>query len=614
MFLLLNMARRVRFSIAQPITIVGWYDLPPSHSVPLRPSLIRTPRYLSSICLIALLATAAGPLQLHPTDEFIWSQAFWYGLWAAILYFIIATLNVVTVYGALTGHYPLDFQLTSSQRTLMLQTIMFLVYTLLGALVFSNLEGWNYLDSVYWANVTLFTIGFGDFIPETTAGRALLIPYALIGIISVGLVIGSIRSLALERASRRVDARMVEKKRLRVVKQMSEQGKDSILRPIRPCDNKDEDEEDVRLERSGTGLSEFERRKAEFNLMRLIQHQAMVRRRWVATIVSTLPWLVLWLVGSLVFVRFEAPYQQWSYFDGIYFTFVSLTTVGYGDITPVSNGGRSFFVFWALLALPTMTVLISNASDTVVKFVRNATLQLGKITILPGEHGFETDVQYALHKLSCGLLFSRKFSVHRAISRGEARVEDEDERGSSESGGEEDVKFPEPTSPAEYHYLLIHAISTISNEMQTTPEKRYSFQEWAYYLRLLGEDERSPSTHRMARLKWHGPHLHTPHVHPHPLSPRSHAHKHEQQQQHPPTDGQPHVSRRKSFFLRPPKDTTLKRAPRFEDVEEEEEAIGEKWSWVGGLSPLMGGAESAWILERLTKRLKKELENVKNNG
>lgn len=140
LFLLLNMAKRVRFSIAQPITITGWY--------------------VSAICLIALVSTAAGPLQQVETDgDMIWSQAFYYGLYAAVLYFIVACLMSVTIWGANAGHYSKDFKLTPSQRTLMLQTIMFLVYLLLGALLFSSIEGWNYLDGVYWADVTLFTVG-----------------------------------------------------------------------------------------------------------------------------------------------------------------------------------------------------------------------------------------------------------------------------------------------------------------------------------------------------------------------------------------------------------------------------------------------------------------------
>lgn len=140
LFLLLNMAKRVRFSIAQPITIAGWY--------------------LSAVCLIALLATASGPLQDVQTDgDMVWSQAFYYGLFAAILYFIVACLMSITIWGANSGHYSKEFKLTPSQRTLMLQTIMFLMYLLLGALLFSKIEGWDYLDAVYWADVTLFTVG-----------------------------------------------------------------------------------------------------------------------------------------------------------------------------------------------------------------------------------------------------------------------------------------------------------------------------------------------------------------------------------------------------------------------------------------------------------------------
>ena len=118
LFLLLNMTKRVRFSVAQPVTIVGWY--------------------LSAICLIALTATAGGPLILEDGDEWIWSQAFYYAVYSAVLYFIVASLMTVTVWGAYAGHYGKDFELTMSQRTLMLQTLAFLVYLLVGSLVFST--------------------------------------------------------------------------------------------------------------------------------------------------------------------------------------------------------------------------------------------------------------------------------------------------------------------------------------------------------------------------------------------------------------------------------------------------------------------------------------------
>lgn len=87
-----------------------------------------------------------------------------------------------TAWGAYKGHYDKEFQLTMSQRTLMLQTISFLVYLLAGAAVYSHIENWPFLDAVYWADFTLLTVGIGDFSPMTHLGRGLLFPFAIGGI------------------------------------------------------------------------------------------------------------------------------------------------------------------------------------------------------------------------------------------------------------------------------------------------------------------------------------------------------------------------------------------------------------------------------------------------
>ncbi|CAI4212408.1 unnamed protein product [Parascedosporium putredinis] len=468
MFLLLNMAKRIRFSVAQPLTIVGW------------PSGV-----------------------LNDTDEsFIWTESFWYGLWAAIIYMVIASLLVVTVYGAFTHHYSENFHLTGSQRTLMLQTILLLMYILIGSLVFSVIEDWTYFDAVYWADASLFTIGFGDIVPTTPLGRGLLIPYALVGIISVGLIIGSIRSLILERAASRVDARMVERMRRRAIKSIVTKGKDAIFRPI--------EEQTGNKESSSSGpqgsdlddYDELSRREAEFDLMRAIQYKAGVHSRWVTTVFSIGPWLLLWFLGAFIFVQFEKPYQQWSYFDGVYFTFICLTTLGYGDLTVVSTGGRSFFVFWTLLALPTMTVFISSASETIVKVVRVVTLELGKRTVLPGEHGSEADLETILYMLSFGHLFKDKFSLERNIQIKKRQscilaTSEADQNSSSGPSTSQDTKPGDSTShislhslpDAERRYKLIEAITELTLDLRSEPEKHYSYEKWTHYLRLLGEHD-----------------------------------------------------------------------------------------------------------------------------
>jgi potassium channel subfamily K len=108
--LLLNMTQRLRFSIAQPITIVGWY--------------------VASFLLIALVSVASTSVfRIQPMAEHALSQAYYYGIMAAALYSIISSLMMFTVFGAWRKHYPKEFRLTPSQRTLMLQTSKKLTHT-----------------------------------------------------------------------------------------------------------------------------------------------------------------------------------------------------------------------------------------------------------------------------------------------------------------------------------------------------------------------------------------------------------------------------------------------------------------------------------------------------
>lgn len=259
--------------------------------------------------------------------------------------------------------------------------------------------------------------------------------------------------------------------------------------------------------------------------------------------VSSSTWIVLWLVGAKIFQECEYPYQGWTYFDGFYFAFTALTTVGYGDLTPVSNSAKAFFVFWSLLALPTMTVLISNAGDTIVKGVKDGTLLLGNVTILPGEHGFRKSTKQVLAKLSCGVLFDGDDDIEEDVpgflgAARERRDDTDDEDGDdgvdeprtsdidnleSNRAARKDAEKGEtadpipstkktaatrqetnaststpPKSPgraasiareslptelpktrAEYHLILMDEISRVTQHLRHSPPRKYTFKEWS---------------------------------------------------------------------------------------------------------------------------------------
>jgi voltage-gated potassium channel len=52
----------------------------------------------------------------------------------------------------------------------------------IGTVFYHNVEGWEWLDSLYFCVITLATIGYGDFVPTTNLGKAFTIIYVFIGI------------------------------------------------------------------------------------------------------------------------------------------------------------------------------------------------------------------------------------------------------------------------------------------------------------------------------------------------------------------------------------------------------------------------------------------------
>ncbi|ORY21336.1 hypothetical protein BCR39DRAFT_553869 [Naematelia encephala] len=66
---------------------------------------------------------------------------------------------------------------------------LFILFWIVGATVFSKTEGWSWFVGFYFCFVTFTTIGYGEVSPQTPAGRAFFIIWAIFGVATVTLLI-----------------------------------------------------------------------------------------------------------------------------------------------------------------------------------------------------------------------------------------------------------------------------------------------------------------------------------------------------------------------------------------------------------------------------------------
>jgi voltage-gated potassium channel len=100
---------------------------------------------------------------------------------------IIALLNLLVVLKALLRDPEL--------RALML---VFLLLVASGTVFYASVEGWSTLDAVYFSVVALATVGFGDFSPQTNAGKIFTIFYLLFGIGIFATLVGKVAVIVIQ--------------------------------------------------------------------------------------------------------------------------------------------------------------------------------------------------------------------------------------------------------------------------------------------------------------------------------------------------------------------------------------------------------------------------------
>jgi hypothetical protein len=481
---------------------------------------------------------------------------------------------MINMLGYFLGHYPQHFDLDDDQRTLILQTMMFFFWLAGGAGVFSKVCGFSYADALYFCDVTVLTVGFGDLVPPNDTGRGLIFPYSVFGIIFLGLMINSIRKFTVGLSKVNIIKRHQLRDRERTVSRSVTSEKELRERlglpPPRDSDvprpssaQKSSAARRASLERYGhfrihgrtitfrehkmkgagrrTSAGRVHKSKAHtnnrailrerasrrtsrtrytsrhkklillredkdrFDTMRQIQANTTKFKQFYALSISVGAFGILWCVGALVFMFAERRIQNLSYFEALYFCYVSLLTVGYGDFSPKSNAGKPFFVVWSLIAVPTMTFLVSDLSDTVVSAINRGTFTLADWTVMPKAGVYHDFLER--HPGAKDWL-ERKIKEREAknrIEHGFGLQDPDEEAGANESGGgdspgedgygstlENLADAPAIMTDHELARRLALAIKRTAKDLRLPRPKKYSYEEWVEFTRLIRFSSKSP--------------------------------------------------------------------------------------------------------------------------
>ena len=155
----------------------------------------------------------------------------------------------------------------------------------LQALIFSRIEGWTYIDGIYFSLITAFTIGFGDFSPTKVSTQILNFPFAVLSIALLAVMIGQIIEFMTDRAR----ARKAQYK-----------------------DRFEEEFEKKRAENDEVSRRSLVMEVAELNMM---ERQENRYNQLFDLSLSATSLVIFWLIGATIFSQIEG----YAFGTGLYF-------------------------------------------------------------------------------------------------------------------------------------------------------------------------------------------------------------------------------------------------------------------------------------------------------
>ncbi|KAM3726614.1 TWiK family of potassium channels protein [Dirofilaria immitis] len=232
----------------------------------------------------------------------------------------------------------------------------------------SSVEAWPFIDSLLFAFALITTIGYGNITPKTFAGQmfciffaAFGIPLTLLTIADLGKFISQIIFACSDRFIAQMKMIICNHKSSKYINNNSRnkslRRENSIIGSIRR--NKNDREIDGSI-----ASSEISDNDEQSN----------------RTLTLFILFVIYVIAGSLLISTYE---PEMPFFTAVYFNFITLTSIGLGDIVPQRRTYMAVTILYIIIGLALATIAIEIAADTLKKlhYFRRTIKHFGNIEI-----------------------------------------------------------------------------------------------------------------------------------------------------------------------------------------------------------------------------------------
>jgi hypothetical protein len=286
-------------------------------------------------------------------------------------------------------------------KELMVPVVTLAVYVLVGYIFYNQEEGWGLIDSAYFAVLTITTVGYGDLVPTSDGSKVFTIIYAFLGIGLVGTALGQVASwiyILQDKYSKQATLMML-KESLKTANKMKKVGGAAVNKSLaggrmvsqklinagssvgsrmKDLGKSAGAQSPLKLNKKLGELKNTTIGRTAQNLLGSAQSAISTSKDGVmkaSTAVTSAfgclwrlyqskVYTVLMIVAPLVlYILFGIGLGQiegWGILDSVYVSCITLTGIGYGDITPSTQSGRLFAVFY----MPIGIVVTLNVVST----------------------------------------------------------------------------------------------------------------------------------------------------------------------------------------------------------------------------------------------------------